>query len=114
MECHNKTFTNCLDGAIKLMEAVNSDYFQMYWQPNQFHSLEENFEYAEKISKYVKVIHVFNWEGKNKYPLEDAIDIWKKYLSYFDGSQKLLLEFMPDGKAESLSAESDSLRRIVK
>lgn len=114
MECHNKTFTNCLDGAIELMEAVNSDYFQMYWQPNQFHSLEENFEYAEKISKYVKVIHVFNWEGKNKYPLEDAVDIWKKYLSYFDGSQKLLLEFMPDGKAGSLSAESDSLRRIVK
>lgn len=112
MECHNKTFTNCLDGAIELMQAVDSPNFRMYWQPNQFRTLDENLEYAEKIAKYVKVIHVFNWEGKNKYPLCDAIDIWRKYLSFFDGSQKLLLEFMPDGKPESLAAETAALKEI--
>lgn len=112
MECHNKTFTNCLDGAIELMQAVDSPCFRMYWQPNQFRTLDENLEYAEKIAKYVKVIHVFNWEGKNKYPLCDAIDIWRKYLSFFDGSQKLLIEFMPDGKPESLAAETAALKEI--
>ena len=112
MECHNKTFTNCLEGALELMKAVDSPNFQMYWQPNQFRTLEENLGYAEKIAKYVKVIHVFNWEGKNKYPLCDAIEIWKKYLSFFDGSQKLLLEFMPDGKPESLGAETAALKEI--
>ena len=114
MECHNKTFTNCLDGALELMEAVDSPNFLMYWQPNQFRALEENLEYAEKIANYTRVIHVFNWEGKNKYPLGDAVDIWKKYLSFFDGSQKLLLEFMPDGKPESLGAEAEVLKRILK
>lgn len=112
MECHNKTFTNCLEGALELMNAVNSNNFQMYWQPNQFRTLEENLEYADKIAKYVKVIHVFNWEGKNKYPLIEAVDIWRKYLSFFDGSQKLLLEFMPDGKPESLGAETTALKEI--
>ena len=112
MECHNKTFTNCLEGALELMKSVDSPNFQMYWQPNQFRTLEENLEYAEKIAKYVKVIHVFNWEGKNKYPLCDAIEIWQKYLSFFDGSQKLLLEFMPDGKPESLGAETAALKEI--
>lgn len=112
MECHNKTFTNCLEGALELMRAVDSPNFQMYWQPNQFRTLDENLEYAEKIAKYVKVIHVFNWEGKNKYPLCDAIEIWRKYLSFFDGSQKLLLEFMPDGKPESLVPESAALKEI--
>lgn len=112
MECHNKTFTNCLEGALELMKSVDSPSFQMYWQPNQFRALEENLEYAEKIAKYVKVIHVFNWEGKNKYPLCDAIEIWQKYLSFFDGSQKLLLEFMPDGKPESLGAETAALKEI--
>lgn len=112
MECHNKTFTNCLEGALELMKAVNSPYFQMYWQPNQFRTLDENLEYAEKIAKYVKVIHVFNWEGKNKYPLCEAIETWRKYLSFFDGSQKLLLEFMPDGKPESLGAETTALMEI--
>jgi sugar phosphate isomerase/epimerase len=114
MECHNKTFTNCLEGALELMKAVDSPNFQMYWQPNQFRTLEENLEYAEKIAKYVKVIHVFNWEGKNKYPLGESIEIWRKYLSYFDGSQKLLLEFMPDGKAESLGAETAALKEIIR
>jgi sugar phosphate isomerase/epimerase len=114
MECHNKTFTNCLSGAIELMEAVDSPCFRMYWQPNQFRTLEENLEYAEKIAKYTKVIHVFNWEGKEKYPLCQAIEIWKRYLSFFDGSQKLLLEFMPDGKPESLGAEAGALMRIIK
>ncbi len=112
MECHNKTFTNCLEGALELMRAVDSPNFLMYWQPNQFRTLEENLEYAKNIDKYVKVIHVFNWEGKNKYPLCDAIEIWRKYLSFFDGSQKLLLEFMPDGKPESLAAESAALKEI--
>lgn len=112
MECHNKTFTNCIDGAIELMEAVNSQAFRMYWQPNQYRSVDVNIEYAQKISKYTKVIHAFNWEGKKKYPLSGAVEIWTKYLSYFDGSQKLLLEFMPDGKPESLGSETESLRRI--
>ncbi len=113
MECHNKTFTNCVEGALRLMSDVDSANFRMYWQPNQYRTLESNIEYAQKIAKYTKVIHVFNWSGKNKYPLGEAVDIWKKYLSFFDGTQKLLLEFMPDGRPESLKDESDALRRII-
>ncbi len=112
MECHNKTYTNCIEGALELMEKVDSPAFRMYWQPNQYRSEEINLEYARKIAKYTKVIHVFNWEGKNKYPLAEAVDTWKKYLALFDGSQKILLEFMPDGKPESLGAEAEALRRI--
>lgn len=112
MECHNKTFTNCLCGALELMDAVDSPAFRMYWQPNQYKSEEINLEYAQKIAKYTKVIHVFNWEGKGKYPLSEAVEIWKKYLSFFDGSQMLLLEFMPDGKPETLGAEAKALKEI--
>lgn len=112
MECHNNTFTNCLEGACTLMEAVNSPSLQMYWQPNQFRSLKENLQYAEKIAKYTKVIHVFNWEGSKKFPLAEAEETWQKYLRCFDGSQKLLLEFMPDDRPESLIAESQSLELI--
>lgn len=113
MECHNKTFTNHVDGALRLMSEVDSANFCMYWQPNQYRTLDENFEYARKIAKHTKVIHVFNWSGKNKYPLGKAVDLWKKYLSFFDGTQKLLLEFMPDGRPESLKDEAEALRRIL-
>lgn len=113
MECHSKTFTDRLDGALELMETVASPNFRMYWQPDQFRPLEENLKYAEGIAKYTRTIHVFNWHGKEKRPLAEAIEAWRQYLSRFDGSQTLLLEFMPDGRPEALPEEANALRRII-
>ena len=112
-ECHGGTFTNVPCGALRLMREVDSAHFLMYWQPNQHESTEYNLDYARSIAPYTKVIHVFNWKGNKKLPLSDAVEEWKRYLSVFDGSQKLLLEFMPDGSPDSLFAEAESLGRIV-
>lgn len=113
MECHNNTYTNTCASALELMNAVNSPHFRMYWQPNQYRSEEENFAYAKAIAPYTVNIHVFNWKGKEKYPLCEANSIWREYLSYFTGVKNLLLEFMPDGKLESLAAEAAALKEIV-
>ena len=113
LECHNNTYTNRLCGALYLMERVNSSAFRMYWQPNQYRTLEENLEYAEKIAKYTLHIHVFNWEGDKKYPLADGACVWKAYLEKFEGEHALLLEFMPDGEISSLNREAEALRRII-
>lgn len=114
MECHNKTFTNCLQGALELMEATHSPHFQMYWQPNQYVDFDTNLRYAKAIAPYTKVLHVFNWEEKNHYPLKDAAKAWLAYLACFDGSQYLLLEHMPDNLLESLGEESKALKAIRK
>ena len=113
LECHGWTYTNRLSSALEIMEAVNSDSFKMYWQPNQFRTYEENLIYAEKIAKYTVNIHVFNWDGEDKLPLTYAKAKWQKYLKKFSGSENLLLEFMPDGKPESLSAEYAALKEIA-
>ncbi len=112
MECHNNTFTNCLEGAKTLMESVNSKNFLMYWQPNQFRSFYENIEYAKEISPYTKVLHVFNWKGTEKFPLNDAVDTWVQYLKCFPENIFCLLEFMPDNNISSLPIEADSLKKI--
>lgn len=113
MECHNNTYTNTRESAYELMQAVNSKGFRMYWQPNQFRSEEDNMEYAKLLSPYTEHIHVFNWKGKEKYPLLDAKDVWQRYLTCFSGDRALLLEFMPDGRLETLSQETIALRKIV-
>lgn len=113
MECHNNTYTETIDGALELMSTVNSQSFRMYWQPNQFKSTDVNIEYAKLISPYVKNIHVFNWERENKYPLCRALDVWKGYLSCFNTPKNLLLEFIPDGKIESLEDEASALFSIA-
>ena len=114
MECHNKTYTNRKEAALELMQAVNSKHFRMYWQPNQFRSETENLAYAQLLAPYTVNIHVFNWVGKEKYPLRPAEDIWKQYLTCFDGSQALLLEFMPDDRLETLAAEAEALKEIAR
>ena len=114
MECHNKTYTNSKESAYELIQAINSPCFKMYWQPNQHKSETENLEYARLLSPYTEHIHVFNWKGKEKNPLHDAKLLWQKYLGCFAADKTLLLEFMPDGRIESLKTEADTLKEIVK
>lgn len=113
MECHIKTYTNKKESAHELMQEVGSPHFRMYWQPSQFTTKDENIAYAKLISPFTECIHVFNWKEKEKYPLILAKDIWREYLGCFEGEKTLLLEFMPDGKIETLKTEADALREIV-
>lgn len=113
MECHEWTYTNTKESALELMQAVNADSFRLYWQPNQYRSAEENIAYATLLAPYTVHVHVFNWKGDEKYPLHEARDVWKQYLTCFDGDRVLLLEFMPDGKLESLTAEAAALKEIA-
>lgn len=113
MECHNNSFTETLDGALTLMETVNSRHFRMYWQPNQFVNKQTNIQYIQTISPYVENVHVFNWQGNNKYPLSQSVNTWKEYLSRLAAPRNLLLEFMPDDKIESLTQEAKALCQII-
>lgn len=113
MECHNGTFTNTKESALELMQAVNSDSFRMYWQPNQYITEEENIDYAAAVAPFTEHIHVFNWKGEERFRLSDGISCWKKYLKQFKGVKTLLLEFMPDDCITSLNGETKALMKIT-
>lgn len=113
MECHNNTYTQLLEGTLELMEAVNSPAFRMYWQPNQYISVAENIDCANRIAPYTVHIHAFKWIGQNKYPLAEGAADWTEYLKAFKGEHALLLEFMPDDKPESLKQEAATLNDLA-
>jgi sugar phosphate isomerase/epimerase len=113
MECHKGTFTENPDDAVWLMESVNSLHFRMYWQPFQWQEPEENIINATKIANYAEHIHVFNWRGKEKFPLAEAVKIWQSYLKQFSVPRTLLLEFMPNGTMAELGEEARALKSIV-
>lgn len=114
MEYHNRSYTNTCQSALELMQRVNSKHFLLYWQPNQFISVEENLKAAKRIAPYTVNIHVFNWKGDEKYPLALAKDTWKSYLKLFKTEGSLLLEFMPDNQINSLKTEALTLKELVK
>ena len=113
MECHQKSFTNTLEGALDLMKSVDSPALRMYWQPCFKNGLEGDIEYAKAIAPYTYVVHVFYYQGGVKHPLADGFDRWEKYIACFDGSQHLLLEFMPDGSPDSLATEAKTLNALA-
>lgn len=112
MECHDWTLTETKESALALMKAVSSPHFRMYWQPNQWVSEEENLAFAEQLQPYAKHIHVFNWKGREKYPMAGATEIWKRYLGKFSPDRCLLLEHMYDERLETLQQEAQTLAKI--
>ena len=114
MECHRNTFTNSIEGALTLMESVNSPAFRMYWQPSTTAEHSVNIEYAKKISQYTVNLHVFYYEDRVARPFGEGIQVWKEYLGCFSQDMYLLLEFMPDKNPASLGREAASLIKLLK
>lgn len=116
LECHNNTLTDDYHSALKLLEDTASDALTMYWQPNQFRDLAYNLESAAALCDYVTNVHVFNWSGKEKYPLADAVDTWKRYAEIIERGTRYahnyLLEFMPNGTPAELFSEAEALRAV--
>ena len=112
-ECHMGTFTERPDDALYLMRAVNSPHFCTYWQPFQKCSVEQNLAYLRALAPYVVHLHVFQWKGDARFPLSEGVREWQGYLSLLDTPHTLLLEFMPDDRLSSLTAEADALRTIM-
>lgn len=113
MECHQKTFTERAQDAVWLMEQVNSPHFKMYWQPFQWQTVRENLQNAQKIAPFATHVHVFNWKGEEKFSLSLATKEWRDYLAAFSTPRTLLLEFMPNGTLDELSAEAAALKQIT-
>ena len=113
LECHRKTYTETAEGALALMQAVNSPAFRMYWQPNQFRTPEENLSYLRQLCPYITHIHVFQWKEKDRFPLETGLLEWKTYLREVNGDHTLLLEFMPDDEISSLNREAAALHKLA-
>ena len=114
LECHRRSYTETKEGALELMQEINSPNFRMYWQPNPDISLEDNLDYVTALSPYITHVHVFNWSADLRYPLEDGMDAWKQYLSVLSGEHHLLLEFMPDDRIQSLAGEAEALLELTK
>lgn len=117
-EWHTQTMTNCLEGALSLMEQVNSPALRLYWQPSQYRSFEQNLAEAKRVAPYVVNLHVFQWEATPdlivRHPLADGHEIWKQYFACFDGTQHALLEFVPDDDPALLCREAATLRAFLK
>lgn len=113
MESHPDSFTDNAKSSLELIEKVNSCHFKMYWQTNTKGDVELALKEARLLSPHTVNIHVAWWLNSKHLPLSEGASVWDKYLREFSDEKSLLLEFMHDGKIESLQEEAQSLKTIV-
>ncbi len=112
LECHHGTLTDDAAFSLRFLEAVGADNLRMYWQPNQYKSDAYNLEAARMLANVTVHCHVFHWDAQNRYPLAEGKEIWQQYLDVFRATGRphgCLLEFMHDGRLESLSQTAHTL-----
>ena len=110
-ECHNNTLTDEYHAALRFLQTVNRPNVTMLWQPNQYRDKAYNLAAARALAPFVTNLHVFHWVGDDHLPLDAGAADWRDYLSAFSaGEHALLLEFMHDGRIESLPDTARTLR----
>jgi sugar phosphate isomerase/epimerase len=115
-EYHGGTLTDNPESAVLLIDEVMCPNVYLYWQPNQFEPFDYNTAALRRILPHLTNVHVFNWSGKDKYPLSDGYDPWRKYLEIISGDGKthgLFLEFSPDDTEEAFLHDAETLRKLA-
>ena len=115
LECHPDSLTEDYSSALKFINDVSRENLKMFWQPNQHRDLEYNLDAIKALLPYTVSVHTFFWDEANRYPLSDGVDVWSRYIELL-GQKELsyMLEFMPDGRIETLGGEADTLKKLLK
>ena len=114
LECHPNTLTDEYHTALKFLRDVNMPNLKMFWQPNQHRPLDYNLDSIKALLPYIVSVHVFSWERKTKHPLAHLEENWKKYIELLgDKDINYMLEFMHDGRIETLFDTARTLKRWI-
>lgn len=114
LECHPQSLTDEYHCALQFIKDADRANLKMFWQPNQFKPFSYNLDAARALEPYVKSVHTFSWKREMHYPLAVLENEWKEYVSILGKDKNYMLEFMHDGKTESLKAAAETLRCICK
>ena len=115
-EYHSGTLTDTAASAVQLVTDIGEDNVSLYWQPHQFASHEDNCTDLALLLPYISNVHVFAWEGRQRYSLSRHADRWQDYLSLLRSSGRdhaLLLEFTPHDDPAELGTEAETLLSLL-
>ncbi|MBL7076843.1 MAG: sugar phosphate isomerase/epimerase [Kiritimatiellae bacterium] len=125
-EFHGGTLTSSVAGTRELMEAVDMEGVQTYWQPIHGASADENVEGIKTLFPWIRNIHTFHWlaraDAEEKMQIErrllsEGVDCWQAYLAALGDTDRehwFYLEFsMNDDPAHTLK-DATTLNTLLK
>jgi sugar phosphate isomerase/epimerase len=120
-EFHRGSLTNTAAGCRQLLEAVDRQYVQTYWQPLPQLSDRDNVAALTGLLPSIRNIHVFHWQAtadghSERRPLAEGRDAWTAYLDALrasDDEHWLYLEFSMNDSTECTIEDAAILRSLV-
>lgn len=119
-EYHGKTLTDTIESTLKLLEAVDNENIQLYWQPSVGLAPETRLSNIAAVGKYITNVHVFKWKEIERLPLEEGVDEWVQYIRAINehsadtaSERYYLLEFVKDDSLEQFRADAKALKEII-
>ncbi len=116
-EFHGGTLTDHYESTVRLMNEVERENFCTYWQPNQFRDEEYNLAALNAVLPWLTNVHVFTWDGHNKYPLADGEAKWQRYIDILrthGGDRCMLMEFVCDDTVDQFRRDAETLLTWLK
>lgn len=116
LECHGSSITDEYHMALQFLHDVSRQNLKMFWQPNQFRCFSYNIDALEALLPYIYSVHVFSWAREQHFPLAQGKKEWTEYLKCLSTRENIyyMLEFMHDGRIESLNETAQELKEWLK
>lgn len=121
-ECHAHTLTDFSDSLLKLLDEVGADNFKTYWQPLLHFTKAQHPAELAKVYSSGKLtnLHVYHFnifEGEREQMLlAEGYEPWLETFSFLSKDKEerfALLEFVREGKDESLLADAKTLIELT-
>ncbi len=116
-EFHGGTLTDHYESCVRLINDVAMDNFCTYWQPNQFRDEDYNIAALNAVLPWLSNVHVFTWAGRDKFPLADGTEKWKRYIDILrthGGTHHMLMEFVCDDTVEQFYRDAETLHEWLR
>ncbi len=113
-EYHSNTLTDTLASARELLRDVPG--LKTFWQPPDGLTVQQNLEALEQLKGQVENVHVYYWQGYERYPLADGAGEWRYYLQKAADtgiSGYATLEFVKDDSQKQLMEDARTLRELL-
>ena len=116
LECHGSSITDEYHMTLQFLHDVSRQNLKMFWQPNQFRCFSYNIDALEALLPHICSVHVFSWEREKHFPLAQGRNEWAEYIKRLStrGDIHYMLEFMHDGRIESLNETAKELKEWLK
>lgn len=115
-EYHGNTLTDTNEAAMKLIERVDHENIDSYWQPPVDQNVAQRIEGLTNVLPYLAHVHAFQWDVRERLAFSQGVEDWRQYFQIIEEAGKecfALLEFVKGDEPGQLIEDAKVLKELL-